>query len=202
MKLIIVGPQGSGKGTQAKKICEKLGIEHVSTGDIFRANIKGETELGKLAKSYIDKGQLVPDEVTNKIVADALNDKEGFLLDGFPRNLGQAKFLDSVTKIDKIIEIQLGTDEVMKRLSGRRTCPVCGEIYHLNFKPPKVAGKCDFDNGDLFLRDDDKPEAIMERLEIYDKQTLPIIEHYGDKVIKIDGSPLIDEVWVQVQKHL
>lgn len=202
MKLIIVGPQGSGKGTQAKKICEKLNIPHISTGDIFRENIKGETELGKLAKSFIDKGELVPDEVTNKIVADALKDKDGFLLDGFPRNLDQAKFLDSITELDKVIEIQLPTDEVMKRLSGRRTCPVCGEIYHINFKPPKIEGKCDFDDGDLFQRDDDKPDAIMERLNIYDKQTLPIIDYYKEKVVSIDGSPAIDEVWTEIEKHL
>lgn len=202
MKMIIVGPQGSGKGTQAKKICEKLEIQHISTGDIFRENIKNETELGKLAKSFIDRGELVPDEVTNKIVADALNGKDGFLLDGFPRNLSQAEFLDSVTMIDKVIEIQLPTDEVMKRLSGRRTCPICGEIYHVNFKPSKIEGKCDYDDGDLFQRDDDKPDAIMERLEIYDKQTLPIIEHYVERVISIDGSPAIDEVWQEIEKKL
>lgn len=200
--MIIVGPQGSGKGTQAKKICEKLEIQHISTGDIFRENIKNETELGKLAKSFIDRGELVPDEVTNKIVADALNGKDGFLLDGFPRNLSQAEFLDSVTMIDKVIEIQLPTDEVMKRLSGRRTCPICGEIYHVNFKPSKIEGKCDYDDGDLFQRDDDKPDAIMERLEIYDKQTLPIIEHYVERVISIDGSPAIDEVWQEIEKKL
>ena len=202
MKLLIVGPQGSGKGTQAKKLSEKYGLEHISTGDIFRYNIKNETELGKLAKSYIDKGQLVPDEVTNKIVADALKGKENFILDGFPRNLKQAEFLDSITEIDKVIEVQLDDLEVLKRLSGRRTCSQCGEIYHINSKPPKVSGICDFDGAELIQRDDDKPEAIKKRLEIYYDETSPILEHYKDKVVSIDGSLSIEEVFEKIMEKL
>ncbi len=202
MKLLVIGPQGSGKGTQAKKIAEKFNLRHISTGDIFRENIKNETELGKLAKSFIDKGELVPDDVTNKIVADAIKELDDFLLDGFPRNLSQAEFLDSVTKLDKVVVIGLNDEEVLARLSGRRTCPECGEIYHINFKPPKVTGKCDFDDGELFQRDDDKADAINERLDIYNEQTHPLIEHYSDIVVKIDGSPSIDEVWAQIEEKL
>jgi adenylate kinase len=202
MKLLIIGPQGSGKGTQAKKIAEHYNLKHISTGDIFRENIKNQTELGKLAKSFIDKGQLVPDDVTNKIVADALSKEENFILDGFPRNLSQAEFLDNVTEIDDVVLIKLDDDEVLKRLSGRRTCPLCGEIYHINFKPSKITGKCDHDDGDLFQRDDDKPDAINKRLEIYYNETHPLIEHYKDKIIEIDGSVLIDQVWGQIKVKL
>ena len=202
MKLLIVGPQGSGKGTQAKKIAEHYNLLHISTGDIFRENIKNETELGKLAKSFIDKGLLVPDNVTNDIVADKIKKEDNFILDGYPRNLSQAEFLDTVIDIDKVILINLDDDEVLKRLSGRRTCPICGEIYHINFKPPKISGKCDHDDGDLFQRDDDKPDAIIERLAIYHNQTSPLIEHYKNNVLEIDGSLSIEEVWKQVNEKL
>jgi adenylate kinase len=202
MKLLIIGPQGSGKGTQAKKIAKHYNLKHISTGDIFRKNIKEETELGRLAKSFLDTGKLVPDDVTNKIVEDALSKEENFILDGYPRNLSQAEFLDKVIKIDNVVLINLDDEEVLKRLSGRRTCPICGEIYHINFKPPKVFGKCDHDDGNLFQRDDDKPDAIIKRLEIYHNETAPLVEHYSNKIVEIDGSLSIDEVWNNILNKL
>ncbi|MFT4304607.1 MAG: adenylate kinase [Candidatus Woesearchaeota archaeon] len=202
MKLLIIGPQGSGKGTQAKKIAEHYELKHISTGDIFRENIKNETELGKLAKTYIDSGKLVPDEVTNDIVADKLKTEQKFILDGFPRNLKQAQFLDNCVEIDYVIVINLTDDEVMKRLTGRRTCKECGEIYHINFKPSKIENKCDHDDGDLYQRDDDKPEAIAKRLDIYYNETSPIIDHYKDKVVEVDGSLSIEEVWDLIKQKM
>jgi adenylate kinase len=204
MRILIIGPQGSGKGTQAKKLAEEFELKHISTGDIFRENIKGGTELGKLAKSYIDKGQLVPDDVTNKIVADALKGKDNFILDGYPRNMGQAEFLDSVTHLDYVIEVKLEDEDVLLRLSGRRTCKECGEIYHLNYKPSKRAGKCDFDDGDLFQRDDDKADAINKRLDIYHNETEPILEHYREKkvLISINGDQPIEKVFEYIKEAI
>jgi adenylate kinase len=204
MKMLIVGPQGSGKGTQAKKIAEAFELDHISTGDIFRENIKGQSELGKLAKSFIDKGQLVPDDVTNKIVADALKGKDNFILDGYPRNMLQAEFLDSVTHLDYVIEVQLDDEDVLLRLSGRRICKECGEIYHLNFKTPKKAGKCDFDDGELFHRDDDKADAINKRLDIYHNETEPLLEHYKEKniLITINGDQPIGKVFEDIKEAI
>lgn len=202
MKILIMGPQGSGKGTQAHKISEKYNIPHISTGDIFRENVKNETELGKEVKSYTDKGKLVPDELTNKIVADKIKDKEGFILDGYPRDKQQAEYLSKIVDIDHVIVIEVSPEETMKRISGRRICPECGENYHINFKPPKEPGKCDHDDGNLYQRDDDKPEAIWKRLEIYEEETKPVIDFYKDKVSKIDGEKSIEEVFNDIIKVL
>jgi len=186
MRLLLVGPPGAGKGTQAVHLADHFAIPHISTGDIFRANIKGSTELGLLAKSYMDKGELVPDSVTNDMVADRLtkdDTKNGFLLDGYPRNLDQAKYIDGVLKergipLQFVLEFQLDNSEIVKRLSGRRVCKSCGAIFHIIFEKPKTEGICDKCGGELYQRDDDKESVIQNRLDIYDAQTAPIINYY------------------------
>lgn len=186
MRLVLVGPPGAGKGTQAVHLAEYFAIPHISTGDIFRANIKGATDLGLLAKSYMDKGELVPDSVTNDMVADRLTQadtKTGFLLDGYPRNVDQAKFLDGVLAernipLQAVLEFQLDNSEIVKRLSGRRVCKSCGAIFHVIFEKPKSEGVCDKCGGELYQRDDDKEAVIQNRLDVYDAQTAPIINYY------------------------
>jgi len=199
MRLILVGPPGAGKGTQAVHLAAHFGIPHISTGDIFRANIKGETELGKLAKSYMDAGNLVPDSVTNEMLKDRLTHSDaahGFLLDGYPRNVGQAEFLADVLKeklieLDAVLELAIPNEEIIKRLSGRRTCKNCGTTCHVIFDKPKVDGVCDNCGGELYQREDDKEEVIANRLEVYKVQTEPIIEFYRNlgllKVISAVG---------------
>ena len=186
MRLVLVGPPGAGKGTQAVHLAQHYAIPHISTGDIFRANIKGETKLGLLAKSYMDKGELVPDSVTNDMVADRLTHSDvanGFLLDGYPRNVEQAKFLGQTLenlnqKLDAVLEFQLPHSEIVQRLSGRRVCKSCGASFHVTLEKPKRDGICDKCQGDLYQRDDDKEEVIKNRLDVYTKQTEPIISYY------------------------
>jgi len=186
MRLILVGPPGAGKGTQALHLASHFGIPHISTGDIFRLNIKGETDLGKLAKSYMDAGNLVPDSVTNEMVADRLTHDDaqsGFLLDGYPRNVGQADFLKEAlvkaeTTLDAVLEFALANEEIIKRLAGRRTCRGCGGVSHVIFNAPKTAGICDHCQGELYQREDDKEEVIAHRLDVYSEQTAPIIDYY------------------------
>jgi adenylate kinase len=193
MRLVLVGPPGAGKGTQAVHLAEHFAIPHISTGDIFRANIKGATELGVLAKSFIDKGELVPDSVTNDMVADRLTNpdtKNGFLLDGYPRNVEQAKFLDGVLAernipLEAVLEFKLENDEIVKRLSGRRVCKSCGAIFHVIFEKSAIEGKCDKCQGDLYQREDDKEDVIQNRLDVYTAQTEPIINYYQNaKLLK------------------
>jgi len=186
MRLILVGPPGAGKGTQAVHLASHFSIPHISTGDIFRLNIKGETELGLLAKSFMDAGNLVPDSVTNDMVADRLthdDTKNGFLLDGYPRNIDQADFLKNVltkveTPLDAVLEFKLENAEIISRLSGRRVCRGCGANSHMIFNPPKVAGICDECGGELYHRKDDDEDVIAHRLEVYAEQTEPIINYY------------------------
>ena len=186
MRLVLVGPPGAGKGTQAVHLAKHFAIPHISTGDIFRANIKGETQLGLLAKSYMDKGELVPDSVTNEMIADRLtkeDTKNGFLLDGYPRNEEQARYLDGVLTgrglpLDAVLEFQLADAEIVKRLSGRRVCKNCGAIFHIIFEKPKAEGVCDSCGGQLIQRDDDKESVIQNRLDVYSEQTAPIIKYY------------------------
>ena len=188
MRLTLVGPPGAGKGTQAVYLAAHFGIPHISTGDIFRANIKGETELGKLAKSYLDSGNLVPDSVTNDMVRDRLTNSDtapGFLLDGYPRNVGQAQFLSEVllqnsTPLDAVLELSIPNEEIIKRLSGRRVCRNCGTTSHVIFDKPKVEGVCDNCGGELYQREDDKEEVVAHRLSVYAEQTEPIIAFYRD----------------------
>jgi adenylate kinase len=186
MRLILVGPPGAGKGTQAVHLASHFSIPHISTGDIFRLNIKGETELGLLAKSYMDAGNLVPDSVTNDMVADRLTHSDainGFLLDGYPRNIGQADFLKenlekSGTPLDAVLEFKLENAEIIKRLSGRRVCRGCGATSHMEFDAPKVEGICDSCGGELYQRVDDAESVIANRLAVYAEQTEPIISYY------------------------
>ena len=198
MKLIMLGAPGAGKGTQAKMIAEKYQIPHISTGDIFRANIKNGTELGKEAKSYMDKGLLVPDELTVKILLDRVSNKDcekGYVLDGFPRTIPQALVLEEALvktgdKIDYAINVDVPDENIIKRMSGRRACLKCGATYHIEHVPPKAEGICDVCGETLVLRDDDKEETVKNRLEVYHKQTQPLIDFYSKKgVLKVvDGT--------------
>jgi len=204
MRVVLVGAPGAGKGTQAKHIASHYEIPPISTGDIFRANIAEQTALGKTAKRFMDAGDLVPDEVTIGIVRDRLAQDDtasGFLLDGFPRTLAQAEALGEIvadlgTPLDVVLELQVEDDEVVRRLSGRRTCRNCGHVWHVEFDPPDVDAVCDECGGDLFQRDDDLPETIRRRLEVYSEQTEPLIGYYTDKgllrSIKAAGS--VDEI--------
>ncbi len=186
MRLILVGPPGAGKGTQAVALAAHYKIPHISTGDIFRANLKNGTELGKQAQSFMDRGELVPDSVTNEMVKDRLGNSDvanGFLLDGFPRNTNQAEVLDVILKdkkmpLDAALELSIDNSEIIRRLSGRRTCRNCSATFHKDFEKPKVDGVCDKCNGELYQREDDKEEVITRRLEIYAQQTEPIISYY------------------------
>lgn len=198
MNIILMGLPGAGKGTQASEIVKKFPIPHISTGDMFRKAIKDETDLGKEAKSYMDRGELVPDEVTVGIVKERISEddaKKGFLLDGFPRTIEQAEALSGIMqeldrKIDAVINIEVPEEELMNRLTGRRICEKCGTTYHLVFNPPKVEGICDLDGGKLYQREDDNPETVANRLNVNVKQSKPILEFYDNKgVLKnIDGS--------------
>ncbi len=205
MKIIMLGAPGAGKGTQAKMIAEKYQIPHISTGDIFRANIKNGTELGMEAKKYMDQGQLVPDELTVKILLDrvAQDDcKNGYVLDGFPRTIPQAEVLDKALakldeKIDYAIDVEVPDENIVKRMSGRRACLACGATYHIEHIPPKTEGICDTCGQELVLRDDDKPETVHNRLQVYHKQTQPLIEYYTEKgVMKaVDGTAPMHDVF-------
>lgn len=208
MKIIMLGAPGAGKGTQAKMIAEKYSVPHVSTGDIFRANIKNGTELGKEAKKYMDQGLLVPDELTVKILLDrvAQDDcKNGYVLDGFPRTIPQAEVLDSeLTKlgdhIDYAINVDVPDENIVKRMSGRRACLTCGATYHIEHVPPKKEGICDVCGSELVLRDDDKPETVKNRLNVYHEQTQPLIDFYTEKgVLKtVDGTVPMEEVFAAI----
>ena len=205
MNIVLMGLPGAGKGTQADRIVEKYGIPHISTGDMFRAAIKDGTELGVKAKSFMDQGALVPDEVTIGIVRERLSKPdcdEGFLLDGFPRTVPQAEALDALLKdlgksIEYVLDIEVDTDELVARLSGRRICKVCGTSYHLIFNPPKVEDVCDKDGGELYQRADDNPETVMNRLEVNMNQTAPLLDFYGEKGVltKINGQQDINLVF-------
>ncbi|QCX33857.1 adenylate kinase [Caloramator sp. E03] len=208
MNIVLLGPPGAGKGTQAKQIAEKFNIPHISTGDIFRKNIKEKTPLGITAKEYIDKGYLVPDEITIAIVEDRLKQDDcldGFLLDGFPRTIEQADALDSVLlsinkKLEYVIDIQVSEDELIKRLTGRRICTACGASYHIIFNPPKQEGICDICNAKLVQRPDDSIETVKNRLDVYKKQTEPLINYYKDKQIYygINGQQDIQKVFSDI----
>jgi adenylate kinase len=204
VRLVLVGPPGAGKGTQAAFIAQARSIPKISTGDIFRANVREGTELGTLAKRYMDAGDLVPDEITIGMVRNRLAEDDavkGFLLDGFPRNVPQAEVLggmleDMGTKLDVVLELVVDDDEVVRRLSGRRTCRNCGHIWHVDFDPPSREGVCDRCSGELFQRDDDRPETVRHRLEVYAEQTSPLVAYYAAKgiLIGIDATGPVDNV--------
>jgi adenylate kinase len=204
VRIVLVGPPGAGKGTQAQFIASHLSIPKISTGDIFRANVSGNTPLGQKAKEYMDRGDLVPDEVTIAMVRDRLAEEdaqEGFLLDGFPRNVPQAETLKKILsemdrKLDLVLELVVDDDEVVRRLSGRRTCRKCGRIWHVAFDPPTKEGVCDVCGGELFQRDDDREETIRHRLEVYQEQTAPLASFYADEgiLVGLDATGPVEEV--------
>ena len=204
MRIVLVGAPGAGKGTQAKYIGQHFSVPAISTGDIFRANLAARTPLGLEAKRFMDKGDLVPDEVTIGIVRDRLSQgdaDDGFLLDGFPRTLPQAEALDGMLEelgqpIDAALELKVDEDEVVRRLSGRRTCRKCGHVWHTEFDPPKAEDVCDICGGELFQREDDKPETIRRRLQVYNDQTAPLVGYYRDKGLlrTIEATGKVDEI--------
>jgi adenylate kinase len=204
MRLVLVGPPGAGKGTQAEFVAAHLAVPKISTGDIFRANVSQGTALGLEAKRYMDEGNLVPDEVTINMVRSRLAEpdaSDGFLLDGFPRTVPQAQELDKLladlgTQLDVVLELVVDDDEVIRRLSGRRTCRGCGKIWHVEFDPPAVEGRCDRCGGQLFQRDDDRPEIIAARLREYTAKTAPLIDFYGaqGKLVGIDATGLVEDI--------
>jgi len=212
MKIVLLGAPGAGKGTQAKNISERLSIPHISTGDIFRANIKGNTTLGLKAKEYMDKGQLVPDELTVEIVKDRLANpdcEKGFVLDGFPRTIPQAEYLDGVLgemsiELDATLLISVKDEDIIERMSGRRTCPNCGASYHVAFNPTKVEGICDICKTPVIQRADDAAETVLSRLETYHKQTQPLISYYekAGKLKTAEGADAVEETTTRVFKAL
>ncbi|HET7407121.1 MAG TPA: adenylate kinase [Mycobacteriales bacterium] len=204
MRLVLVGPPGAGKGTQAEFVAAHLQVPKISTGDIFRANVSQGTELGRRAKEYMDRGDLVPDEVTVAMVRDRLAEddaRKGFLLDGFPRNVPQARILEDMlldmgTGLDVVLELVVDDEEVVRRLSGRRTCRGCSHVWHVDFDPPSVEGICDACGSELFQRDDDREETIRHRLEVYYEQTAPLVEFYAARgiLVGIDATGPVDDI--------
>ena len=212
MKVIMLGAPGAGKGTQAKKIAARYNIPHISTGDIFRANIKNGTELGKKAKTYMDQGLLVPDELVVDIVVDRVNQedcKDGYVLDGFPRTIPQAEALDKALEalsqtVDYAIDVDVPDENIVRRMGGRRACVGCGATYHLEYAPTKVEGICDTCGKELILRDDDKPETVQKRLNVYHEQTQPLIDYYEKAGIlkSVDGTVDINDVFQAITEIL
>lgn len=205
MKIIMLGAPGAGKGTQAKMIAAKYGIPHISTGDIFRANIKNGTELGAKAKEYMDKGLLVPDELVVDLVIDRFKEpdcEKGYVLDGFPRTIPQAEALDKALtaigeSVDYAINVEVPDENIIRRMGGRRACVGCGATYHVVYSPTKVEGKCDTCGADLIIRDDDKPETVQNRLSVYHEQTQPLIDYYTNKgiIAEVDGTVDMKDVF-------
>ena len=213
MRLVLVGPPGAGKGTQAQFIARHLGVPTISTGDIFRANVSTGTPLGLEAKAYMDRGDLVPDDVTIEMVRLRLKEPDaaaGFLLDGFPRTVPQAQVLDDIlletadAKLDVVLELVVDSDEVVRRLSGRRTCRTCNRIWHVDFDPPAVEGVCDVDRGELYQRDDDQEDIITSRLEVYESQTSPLLDYYRNhrQLVEVDGIGGRDDVLARIVARL
>ncbi|MCH3987588.1 MAG: adenylate kinase [Lachnospiraceae bacterium] len=212
MKVIMLGAPGAGKGTQAKMIADEYKIPHISTGDIFRANIKNGTELGKKAKTYMDKGELVPDELVVDLIMSRFAEddcKNGYVLDGFPRTIPQAEALDAALAknddhVDVAIDIEVPDENIIRRMGGRRACTNCGATYHVVYNPPKVEGVCDVCGQKLILRDDDKPETVKNRLNVYHTQTQPLIDYYKKKDIlkTVDGTQDMNKVFADIKAVL
>jgi adenylate kinase len=200
-RILLLGAPGAGKGTQSKRLAEHYDIEHVTTGDALRANKDMETEYGT-PREYMEAGELVPDEVVNEIVAEALADADGFVLDGYPRNLDQAEYLADITDLDAVLLLDVSRDELVDRLTGRRVCPECGASYHVEFEPPEETGVCDECGGDLAQREDDQEDTVRERLRVYEENTEPVVEHYRDAgaLLEVDGEASPDEVFESVRE--
>jgi adenylate kinase len=203
-KILLLGPPGAGKGTQSANIVDRFGVEHVTTGDALRAN--KEMDIGHLdleydtPGEYMDRGELVPDAVVNEIVKTALSEADGFVLDGYPRNLDQAEYLDDITDLDAVLYLDVAEDELVRRLTGRRVCENCGANFHVDFDPPSEAGVCDECGGDLYQREDDTEATARERIQVYEDNTAPVVEHYDEQgeLARIDGEQSPDEVWADV----
>lgn len=212
MKIIMLGAPGAGKGTQAKMLADKYEIPHISTGDIFRANIKNGTELGQKAKTYMDQGLLVPDELVCDLVVDRVQQDDctkGYILDGFPRTIPQAEALDAAlanigSKIDYAVNVEVPDENIVTRMSGRRACVDCGATYHIEYNPTKVEGICDVCGKELILREDDKPETVTKRLNVYHEQTQPLIDYYTKQgaLKEVDGTMNMDDVFNAIVKIL
>lgn len=199
-RILLLGAPGAGKGTQSKRLAETYGVEHVTTGDALRANKDMETEYGT-PRSFMEKGELVPDAVVNEIVEAALEDADGYVLDGYPRNLSQAEYLTEITDLDAVIYLQVAESELVERLTGRRVCDDCGTNFHVKFNQPEAEGVCDDCGGELVQRDDDTEETVRERLSVFKENTEPVIEHYRDEgvLVEVDGEQTPDEVFEDVQ---
>lgn len=208
MRLVLVGPPGAGKGTQAHFIAQERKVPKISTGDIFRAHVSSGTELGLIAKKFMDAGDLVPDQVTVEMIRARLAEDDaanGFLLDGFPRNVPQARILDEIlhevnaSQLDVVLELVVDDDEVVRRLSGRRTCQGCNHVWHIDFDPPETEGICDIDGGRLYQRDDDREETIRHRLDVYAEQTAPLIAFYGRRgvLVGLDATGPVDDITIR-----
>jgi adenylate kinase len=212
MNIALLGPPGAGKGTQAIRISHRFGLPHISTGDMFRRAVADKTELGLEAKGYMNRGELVPDEVVIGIVKQRLEEPDcaaGFLLDGFPRNVAQAEALEAALagnnkEIDKVLNIEVGQEELIRRLTGRRTCRACGKVYHLIFSPPRAETVCDVCGGELWQREDDAEDTVRNRLEVYRRETAPLIEYYAPRgrLVSIDGEQPVDKVFGDIEKIL
>lgn len=212
LRIVLLGPPGAGKGTQAAKIMEKYHIPHIATGDIFRENIKNGTKLGKKVRAYLDKGELVPDDLVVEIATDRLladDCENGFLLDGFPRTVRQAEKLDGFLasrgqELDAVISIEVGTEELIFRLTGRRVCEKCGASFHVVNIPPKREGICDFCGGRLIQRADDTPDTVRNRIDVYNRQTAPLLAYYGNsgRIVTVDGTSGLDGVFSQIVKAI
>lgn len=205
LHLLIMGPPGAGKGTQSERIAERFDVEHVSTGDAFRANkdmdishlgLEHDTPAG-----FMDAGDLVPDEAVNEIVYAALEDADGFLLDGYPRNMSQVEYLDGQTDVDLVLYVEVSEAELLRRLTGRRVCRECGATYHVHFDPPEEEGVCDECGGELYQREDDTEAVARNRIEVYEENTAPVVEHYDGEglLARVDGEGTPDEVWADVE---
>ncbi|WP_158055985.1 adenylate kinase [Halorussus halophilus] len=198
--ILILGAPGAGKGTQSSNIVEEFGVEHVTTGDALRENKHMETEYGTPA-SFMDEGELVPDPVVNEIVEAALSQADGYVLDGYPRNLDQAEFLSEITDLDVVLYLDVDEDELVGRLTGRRVCSECGATFHVDFNPPEEEGVCDECGGELYQRDDDTEETARERIRVYEENTAPVVEFYDERgeLARIDGEQSLEGVWEDVK---
>lgn len=198
--VLILGAPGAGKGTQSKRLSEEFGIEHVTTGDVLRANKDMETEHGT-PREYMDAGELVPDAVVNEIVQKALSEADGYVLDGYPRTIEQSEYLADITELDTVLYLEVDEDELVDRLTGRRVCPECGATYHVEFNPPEEAGVCDVCGSELVQREDDTEDTVRERIRVYHENTAEVVEFYDEQgeLTRIDGGQSLDEVWADVR---
>jgi len=202
-KILLLGPPGAGKGTQSSNIVAEYGVDHVTTGDALRANKDMETDHGTPRK-YMEAGELVPDPVVNEIVKAAIEDADGFVLDGYPRNIAQAEYIDDITDLDLVALLEVPREELVDRLTGRRICEDCGTNYHVEFQPPEKAGVCDECGGDLIQRDDDTEETVRERLDVFEENTQPVIQYYEEEgdLVRIDGEHSPDGVWADLRAEI